>query len=41
MREGKSVKKDHPEWDKERKMEKAAEKCRPDLPPWWLKQMAR
>jgi DNA-binding transcriptional regulator YdaS (Cro superfamily) len=22
-------------------MEKAVEKCRPDLPPWWLKQVAR
>jgi hypothetical protein len=31
------VKKNHPEWEKEKEMEKMAEKCHPDLPPWWLK----
>jgi hypothetical protein len=37
----KSVKKNHPEWEKEKKMGKVTEKCYPDLSPRRLKPVAR
>jgi hypothetical protein len=40
VKEDKFIKKDHPEWEDEKKMEKVAERCHPDLLSWWLKPVA-
>jgi hypothetical protein len=41
VKEDKFIKKDNPEWENEKKTEKAAERCYLDLPSWWLKRVAR